>query len=285
MKLQYLGTAAAEGAPALFCRCEFCQYARKVGGREIRTRSGALLDDKIKLDFGPDSYKHMLDNGLDFSAIHSVLITHTHEDHFDIEDIALRRPTFAHLPEGEPPMTFYGNERVCERLANVKSDWLAYKRVRPFETVDIEGYAVTPLEAVHCAARDGDKYPVVFEGKTVARAEEAMFYLIEKDGKRLLYAHDTDEFTPADMEFLAGKRLDLVSLDCTNGRLDMSYIGHMGATENRRMREKLVSIGAADDDTVFVANHFSHNGLLPYDEIRALLPGFLIAYDGMVVEF
>ena len=103
MKLQYLGTAAAEGAPALFCRCEFCQYARKVGGREIRTRSGALLDDKIKLDFGPDSYKHMLDNGLDFSAIHSVLITHTHEDHFDIEDIALRRPTFAHLPEGEPP--------------------------------------------------------------------------------------------------------------------------------------------------------------------------------------
>ena len=122
MKLQYLGTAAAEGAPALFCRCEFCQYARKAGGREIRTRSGALLDDKIKLDFGPDSYKHMLDNGLDYSAIHSVLITHTHEDHFDIEDIALRRPTFAHLPEGEPPMTFYGNERVGERLAIIGNE-------------------------------------------------------------------------------------------------------------------------------------------------------------------
>ena len=284
MKLQYLGTAAAEGAPALFCRCAFCQYARRTGGREIRTRSGAMLDGRIKIDFGPDSYKHELDNGLDYSAVRSLLITHTHEDHFDIEDIALRRPTFAHIPEGEPPMTLYGNERVGERLAGVKSDWLAFRRVKPFETVDVEGYAVTPLEAVHCVSRDGGLWPVTFEGRTLYRSEEALFYLIEKDGKRLLYAHDTDEFTPADMEFLAGRRLDLVSLDCTNGRLDVSYVGHMGATENRRVRERLMARGAADERTVFVANHFSHNGLLPYDELQALLPGFIVSFDGMTVE-
>ena len=29
MKLTYLGTAAAEGLPALFCNCEFCQKARE----------------------------------------------------------------------------------------------------------------------------------------------------------------------------------------------------------------------------------------------------------------
>ncbi len=33
MKLKYLGTAAAEGIPALFCRCEMCAYARKAGGK------------------------------------------------------------------------------------------------------------------------------------------------------------------------------------------------------------------------------------------------------------
>lgn len=284
MKLQYLGTAAAEGAPALFCRCEFCNYARRAGGREIRTRAGALLDDKIKLDFGPDSYKHELDHGLDYSRVHSLLITHTHEDHFDTEDIALRRPTFAHMPGDEPPMTVYGNERVGERLAEIKSGWLAFRRVKPFETVDIEGYAVTPLEAVHCGSREESPWPVTFEGKPFYRSEEALFYLIEKDGKSVLYAHDTDEFTPSDMDFLAGKRLDLISLDCTNGHLDLTYIGHMGATENKRMREKLLASGAADEHTVFVANHFSHNGLLPYDELQALLPGFLIAYDGMTVE-
>ena len=284
MKLQYLGTAAAEGVPALFCRCDFCRYARKAGGREIRTRSGALLDATIKIDFGPDSYKHELDLGLDYSAIHSVLITHTHEDHLDVEDIAHRRPTSAHFPEGEPPMIVYGNEAVGEKLAHIHSPWLAFQRVNSFQPVDVEGYRVTPLEAVHhINGADPIRWPVVHEGRTYGRWEETFFYLIEKDGKSLLYAHDTDEFTPADMEFLAGRRIDLISLDCTNGRLDLSYVGHMGATENRRMRERLLASGAADEHTVFVANHFSHNGLLPYDELQALLPDFLIAYDGMTV--
>ena len=286
MKLTYLGTAAAEGVPALFCRCDFCQYARKAGGREIRTRAGALLDDKIKLDFGPDSYMHELIHGLDYSAIHSVLITHTHEDHLDVDDIAHRRPTSAHFPEGEPPMIVYGSEAVGEKLSRVHSPWLAFQRVKPFEPVAVEGYTVTPLEAVHhINSTDPSRWPVVFEGKTYGRWEEALFYLIEKDGHSLLYAHDTDEFTPADMEFLKGRRIDLISLDCTNGRLDLSYVGHMGATENKRMRDRLLASGAADEHTVFVANHFSHNGLLPYEELRALLPGFLVAYDGMTVEF
>ncbi len=284
MKLQYLGTAAAEGAPALFCDCDFCQFARKARGREIRTRSGALLDGTIKIDFGPDSYKHELDNGLNYAKIHSVLITHTHVDHLDLDELAFRRPVYAHLPENDPPMTLYGNEKLGEKLAGVRSDWIAFRRVKPFETIDVEGYAVTPLEAVHCLSRDGALWPVVFEGKTVYRSEEALFYLIGKDGKNVLYAHDTDEFTPADMEFLAGRGLDLVSLDCTNGRLDVTYIGHMGATEDRRMREALLQNGAADAHTVFVANHFSHNGLLPYDELQALLPGFTVSYDGMTVE-
>ena len=90
--------------------------------------------------------------------------------------------------------------------------------------------------------------------------------------------------TPADMDFLQGRRLDLVSLDCTNGHLDLSYIGHMGVNDDLEMRRRLTAIGAADGDTVFVANHFSHNGLLPHGEMEKLLPGFLVAYDGMEVE-
>lgn len=47
MKIKYLGTAAAEGIPALFCRCDICKEARKRGGREIRTRSQAIIDEKL----------------------------------------------------------------------------------------------------------------------------------------------------------------------------------------------------------------------------------------------
>lgn len=33
MKIKYLGTAAAEGVPAIFCRCEVCRKI-KGGGRQ-----------------------------------------------------------------------------------------------------------------------------------------------------------------------------------------------------------------------------------------------------------
>ena len=33
MKLQYLGTAAAEGWPALFCNCSACIKAKELGGK------------------------------------------------------------------------------------------------------------------------------------------------------------------------------------------------------------------------------------------------------------
>ena len=50
MKLTYLGTAAAEGWPAAFCNCDGCRAARRLGGRNIRTRSQALVDDALLLD-------------------------------------------------------------------------------------------------------------------------------------------------------------------------------------------------------------------------------------------
>ncbi len=87
------------------------------------------------------------------------------------------------------------------------------------------------------------------------------------------------------MDYLAGKKIDLISLDCTNGVIQAEYIGHMGAADNLRMREKLLACGAADAHTIFVANHFSHNGAAPMAELQKQLPGFIVAYDGMEIEF
>ena len=285
MEILFMGTAAAEGVPALFCECEICKNARKVRGKEVRTRSGSMIDGVLKIDFGPDSLKHMLDNDIDYTHMRALLVTHTHEDHFALGDITCRRKGFGQIADGTPPLTVCGNAALGEMLAPYICDRIAYKQLRPFETVEIEGYTVTPLEAVHCLSNaPGAGWPVVFENRAYMRSEEALFYLIEKDGKRLLYAHDTDEFTPADMEFLTGKRLDIVSLDCTNAAGHYTYIGHMGADDNQRMREKLIAAGAADEKTIFVANHFSHNGLIPHEQMEKLMPDFIVAYDGMRVR-
>jgi len=58
----------------------------------------------------------------------------------------------------------------------------------------------------------------------------------------------------------------------------------MGITENLEMRRRLIENGTADENTVFVANHFSHNGLVSHEEMQKRLPGFVVSYDGLTLR-
>ena len=293
MKIQYLGTAAAEGIPALFCQCPVCRHARETGGKEIRTRSGAMIDGRLKLDFGPDSFVHMQRYGLDYTALKSVLITHSHSDHLSPSEMEYRIPGYCYGADGKEipgSLTVYGNEAVgkqIEKYTRHPSNCIKFQQMTPFESVQVGEYTVTPLEAVHCQDQNGGKYPVRFEGRTVYRSEDALIYLIEKNGERILYAHDTCEFTEKNMEFLGGKRIDLISLDCTGGSWHYDYsgwVGHMTSEGCLSMQKKLLGIGAADEKTIFVANHFSHNGYTTYEDMQRITPGFIIAYDGLILD-
>lgn len=53
-KMCFWGTSAGEGVPTPFCRCKVCEYARKHGGKDLRTRSCFRLDESIMLDAGAD---------------------------------------------------------------------------------------------------------------------------------------------------------------------------------------------------------------------------------------
>ena len=76
MKIKFLGTAAAEGIPALFCDCEICERVRRLGGKNIRTRSQALINDDLLIDFPADTYLHVLNYGLELHKINNCIITH-----------------------------------------------------------------------------------------------------------------------------------------------------------------------------------------------------------------
>ena len=82
MKLTYLGTAAAEGFPAVFCNCAYCNEARTLGGKNIRTRSQALINEDLLIDLPADTYFHFLQNGIRGDQIAYLLVTHAHSDHF-----------------------------------------------------------------------------------------------------------------------------------------------------------------------------------------------------------
>ncbi len=277
MKLQYLGTAAAEGVPALFCTCDNCRRSRLVGGRNIRTRSQAIIDDRLLIDFPADTYMHFLTYGFSLPTIKDCLITHAHADHLYPAEIHMREKWFAELPADTPPLTFYGDEAVVRKIQGVKDacgmqdDRVVARQIPLFAPFTVGDYTVTALRANH----DPKSSPVV--------------YLISNGDKTLFYSNDTGEYPEESMAYLRRlpRPLDVISLDCTSACSHSTYAHHFSLERCEVVREQLLACGAAGEHTVFVLNHFSHNadGVV-YDDFVpiAVAKDFVVAYDGMIME-
>lgn len=277
MKILYMGTAAAEGYPALFCVCERCKKARSLGGKNFRSRPQALIDGKLLIDFNADSLYHSKLYNVDYSYIKSLLITHIHEDHFVPVELGFRRRGFAFLQDSEAKLQIYGSKDITAPLEKYNDKGDAYgfniNEVNAFEPFFAEGYKITALKAVH-----GTENMTPF------------IYLIEKDGKSLLYAHDTGIFPDETFDYLKKtvKHLSFASLDCTEGTKSIKYVSHMNYERDVFVKNRLLELGVADENTVFCLNHFSHNGENSlYDDMSAIgkKDGFIVSYDGMTVEF
>lgn len=279
MKLKYLGTAAAEAVPALFCQCEVCEKAWKLGGRNVRTRSQALVDGKLLIDFPPDTYMHVLREGLRLYDINSCIVTHCHSDHIYPGDLWCLISYAAHRKE-QKTFHLFGTGAVirtvqakCDDLERItREGGLSLHEIKPFEPFEAEGYRVTALKADH-------------------GAPESVVYAIEDgEGRAMLYAHDTGLLPEESMDYIksSGLRFSLVSYDCTNGLLEHGERNHMGIKGDIRLRAALEEIGALSEGCRNVLNHFSHNGGgVGYDGLVPIAEkeGFTVSYDGLEVEF
>ena len=272
MKLQYLGTSAAEGWPAPFCRCKACARARWRGGKDLRTRSQAIIDDQLLLDLPGDTLAHCNRFGLNLSSVDHLLVTHAHLDHFSCFDLHLR---IAPYQNGAAPIEVYCNETVFQAFIASLEPYLShygehihFHIVHAFESFEAGQYRVEAIRADHTPG------------------EECLFYRVSRDGQSLLYAHDTGWFPEDTWTFLEGKRNDIVSLDCTFC-LEEGNKRHMGLPACVKVKERMLLNGMADEHTTFIINHFTHNcsGGNGHQEIVAAAErlGFLTAYDGMII--
>ena len=103
-----------------------------------------------------------------------------------------------------------------------------------------------------------------------------------------MYSHDTAEFPDETAEFLKKykKPLGLVSLDCTHANTFLKKNGHLNLRECASIKKDFIKWGTADDNTVFVLNHFSHNGKdVFYDDFVRIASedGFEVSYDGLTI--
>ncbi len=278
MKLKYLGTAAAEGWPAVFCRCAHCDRARAAGGKNIRTRSQAIINEDMLIDFPSDANMHMLQNNIDYSAVKYLLVTHPHSDHFAPLDLGFRSEGCYGHNFTEPTLVLAGPKSVIDYYNHYYSGFADEAKSSCIQTLVMENYkpytfgnyTVTPLRANHMNGID------------------ACCYHITDGAKHLLYLHDTGLLFDDVMDYLIENKVvaDMVSFDCTYVTLP-SAGGHMGLDTNIVTRDLLRQKGVITEKTKLCINHFSHNGGLIYDELVpvAAEQGFLTSYDGMEVEF
>jgi len=264
VRVLFLGTAAAEGVPGLFCGCEVCQIARQRGGKDLRTRSSIFIDGVLKIDLPPDTLHHVLTYGLDLSGLQHLLITHTHEDHLAVHELAYLTPGFAYRQQ---PLTAYGSEDFVRLLAGMSDNlrqWLNLQSLQPFTPYEIDRYTVIPVLAHH-------------------REDEQCLNYVVSDGKvTLLYMCDTGWYREATWRYLAGVRLDAVIAECTKAFVDAPYDTHLGLTEVLELKERFRTMGITHSATRWAITHFSHNGRPLHQDLEAFcMPhGIEVAYDG-----
>ncbi len=270
MKITYLGTGAYDSIPAAFCRCENCERARNLGGKNIRGHQQALINDDLLIDLSPETHFRANILGINLADIKNFLITHTHEDHFYPTLISNLHPNFSQLNEGEI-FHFYGSKDLNNFADCYVGARAEIHELKAYTPEKIGRYTVTPLKATH-------------------PTENPFLYIISDGEKTILYAHDTGFFCEENFEFIkkVGVKFDFISLDCTKGDLpDLDYPNHQCLGRNIVTRDRLKEIGAVDEHTKIVLGHFSHKGVkTAYDDFAPIAEknGFVASYDGMTVE-
>jgi phosphoribosyl 1,2-cyclic phosphate phosphodiesterase len=268
MRLLLMGTGGADGIPAIYSDSRVSRHARRHGGKDVRSRSAALIDGHLKIDFGPDTWAQTVREGLDARDWSAVVFTHADADHLAVEELQYCLYPFNDYEAAG--FAIYGNNRVVETVWRRYPDWpLEVVQTESFVAFDCCGYRVTPIRAKHGA--DG---------------EDAHNLIVQRRGKTLLYATDTGVWDEPTWDFLRDFSLDLLVLECTEGFVLTPYNGHLDIEEFRQVVTRLRETGPVSDATKVVTTHHSHNGEATHEELEAAFgpEGVIVGYDGLVID-
>ncbi len=272
-----LGSAAAEGIPARFCDCEICKKAWKNQGKDIRMTCAYALNERVRIDYGPDTNASELKFGFNSAYLKHLFVTHEHRDHIDSFAFKMRAPGFSH--NFVKPLNIYGRATVWNYLCSEVGrsgptiETLKFNLLHPFQPVELpeEDMTFYPLTANHYHIQ-----------------EEAVFFVIRHGKAWIMIANDTGYPPEESWKWLEEKKIhfDIVIADNTIGIRDWRD-NHMGGKWQLEFHDRLVKIGSVDAKTRYVVNHFSHNGGALHADLEEYFGphGMEVGYDGMVLQY
>ncbi len=282
MKLTFLGTSAANAFPEAFCRCENCEAARTLGGRSLRKRSAALINDDLLIDLGPDILTAAQMHNCPLTHVRYCLQTHTHADHLDPSHFLSRSPGFGVV--GAPRLHFYASPASLRKTAQTferdlsadklldpetgKKLNLKLHPIEPWQSLDIGSYRVTAIPANHD--------PGV----------ESLLYAVQTEGRCIFYGTDTATLPEETWQGFHRHKLcfDIVILDHTYGP-DEPGSDHLSAHQFVEHISRMRDEGLLSNQSRAFATHIAHEGNPPHPKLAefAAQHGYEIAYDGLVV--
>ncbi|CAA9265868.1 MAG: hypothetical protein AVDCRST_MAG77-2900 [uncultured Chloroflexi bacterium] len=312
VRLTFLGSGAAEGYPALWCRCERCTTARQRGGRNLRFRSSALVNDDLLIDPGPDMVAAAVRLGQDLAPVQATLVTHPHTDHLEASTFFWRRKGF--VGTALPVLDVYASRASINRITRHEGREIAaesiHARLHPIGAFQQLVITTGGEPQPDIRFPEGSQQPPItplrsYEVRTLGAshaepAMEPMFFAIrqvagpEAEGRAapptLLYATDTGPFSEEAWTTLRalgeqGWRFDATAIDSTMG-LGADSKGHMSLRQMAWHQDELARLGLLSETAQRHAHHFSHNGTPPYEELVAHLAPQNIqpSWDGLVVN-
>lgn len=275
MKLRFLGTAAAEGWPAIFCECEGCKKARENGGKDLRHRCAYMIDDDTMVDFGPDVYAQSISYGIDLAKLKYLFITHGHTDHFTPKELNFRSGGYS---DARNNLDLYANQYSLDLLTKC-----LYKPVDEFHLWKITPYLMEPGNTIQA----GDMTVTAIRADHAGPEQIPLNYIIQRQGVTLFIGNDSGWWSDESWDIMSRFKLDIAVLECTYGiKWPDQRVKHMGAGCTVAVRDEMAKRGMLKEDSIVVATHFSHNCQDLHSDFEAYFNprGIIVAYDGMVVE-
>jgi phosphoribosyl 1,2-cyclic phosphodiesterase len=283
MQITFLGTAAANAYPEAFCKCKNCLKARKGGGKNLRKRSAALINDDLLIDLGPDIMAASQIHNIPLTNVCYCLQTHPHADHLDLSHLLSRSPGFGVV--GAPELHYYASSATLERAGQTfRRDLSGYSlfndetegelnlkihEVKTFESFKVGSYKVIAFPANH------------------APGFGALLYAIENNGRNIFYGTDTAELFEETWQVFYDQKLqfDIVVLDHTYGP-DEPGSDHLSAHQVAEHTKRMRTEGILKENGRVFATHIAHEGNPIYAELAEFAEqnGYEIAYDGLMVE-
>ncbi|MFA6816816.1 MAG: MBL fold metallo-hydrolase [Lentisphaeria bacterium] len=252
-ELQFLGTGAADYDWDSF------------GKPGVRGSTSSLLNNHILIDCGATGLRNLKRFSVPFSTVDTLLITHSHSDHLNVEQIVELSAA------RKKPLELYASPESISKIP--KTETIITHPLSPGMKFDLGDIAVTALPGNH---------------QTDIPGEITLHYCFETPVGNLLYALDSSWLLKAEILLLKHLHLDWFIMDGTvadDG--DYRIFEHTDINMAKHMVKTLRGMQIVTDDTQIYLDHFAKT-LWPIAEKdrqqKVAGTGFHLATDGLKIS-